>query len=386
MDSYDVIVIGGGMAGISIGYELARERRVALLEMESTLAYHTTGRSAAMFLECYGGPVIRALTTASRGFLTDPSVEVDGELLTPRPMLHTAATGRADRIRSLHEEVVALVPDADLVGPDEVVALQPLLRPGYVELALLEPGGMEIDVHALNQGFRHGFRQRGGQVLVSSAVRTIDRVGDGWVLTVADGTSCQAPVVVNAAGAWADQVGQEFGAASIGLRPLRRTAFTVDAPIGSEALTAPMVADIDETFYFKQHGGQLLCSPADETLQEPGDARPDELEIARALDALNEATTLAVRHVRSSWAGLRSFVADRAPVVGFDPVVPGLFWCAGQGGYGIQTAPALARTGAALLLGEPVPADIAALGVTASAVGPARLAPAAPSALPPPPE
>jgi D-arginine dehydrogenase len=345
---------------------------VALLEMERTLAYHTTGRSAAMFLESYGGLPIRALTTASRSFLADPPDDVHGAVLTSLPMLHIAAAGRGAVVLELHREVSALVPEVELVEPADVIRLQPLLRAGYAELALLEPGAMEIDVHALHQGFRSGLRRRGGIVSVSTAVNAAHRRGGVWSIVDGDGRSWQAPVVVNAAGAWADQLGRLFGARPIGLRPLRRTAFTIDAPGPSGVPVGPMIADVDDTFYLKPDGHQALCSPADETLQEPGDARPDELEIARALQAISEATTLPARHVRSSWAGLRSFVADRTPVVGYDHRAEGFFWFAAQGGYGIQIAPALARTGAALLRGRPVPDDVAQRGLLASALAPDR--------------
>jgi D-arginine dehydrogenase len=375
VDSYDVIVLGGGMAGVSIGYELAADRRVLLLEMEATLAFHTTGRSAAMFLESYGGPAIRALTTASRAFLTAPAevapdLSPTAPLLSPLPMLHIARPGYGEAIRVLHREVSALVPDVTLLGPEAAARVQPLLRPEHVELAVLEPGAMEIDVHGLHQLFLAGLRRRGGQVLASAPV--VSARHDGmWVVRDPAGRTWRAPVVVDAAGAWADQVGQLFGAGGIGLRVLRRTAFMVDAPPGARA---PMIADIDDAFYVKPDAGKLLCSPADEAVQEPGDARPDELEIARAIDVINEVTTLDVKHVRSAWAGLRNFVADRTPVVGYDPAVEGFFWFAAQGGYGIQTAPAMARTGAALLRGDPIPADVAARGLLAQSLAPDRSA------------
>jgi D-arginine dehydrogenase len=377
VESFDVIMVGGGMAGVSIGYELAADHRVALLDMEGTLAFHTTGRSAAMFLESYGGPAVRALTTASREFLTNPPSDVEGVLLTNLAMLHIASAGRGAAIRELYRDVSSLVPEVDLVEPDDVLKLQPLMRPGYVELALLEPGAMEIDVHALHQGFLRGLRRRGGEVVVSAPVHGVERRHGVWTVSDAAGRAWQAPVVVNAAGAWADRVAQVFGAAPVGLAPLRRTAFTIDAPAGVDARSMPMVADIDDAFYFKPEGRRFLCSPADETPQEPADARPDESEIARALETIGEATTLDVSHVRSSWAGLRSFVADRTPVVGHDPSVEGLFWYAAQGGYGIQIAPALARTGAALLRGRPVPDDVARRGLTADALAPDRFAAAA---------
>ncbi len=372
----DVLVVGGGIAGVSIAYELAADLRVCLLEMERTLAFHTTGRSAATFLESYGPAAIRALTTASRSFLTDPPWQVDTPLVSPLPMLHIGAAGRGVAVRQLHREVSALVPDVELIGAREVLELAPLLRPGHVELALLEPGALEIDVHALHQGYLRGLRRRGGVVVVSAQAGRAERHEGAWTITAAAGRRWVAPVVVNAAGAWADQLAGTLGAQALGLVPLRRTAFMLDAPAyapaGASAARLPMIADIDDTFYVKPEGPALLCSPADETPQEPGDARPDELEIARALDAIAAATTLDTAHVRSAWAGLRTFAADRVPVVGYDPSVEGLFWFAAQGGYGIQTAPALARTGAALLRGHPLPEDVAQRGLTASALAPDR--------------
>jgi D-arginine dehydrogenase len=369
VDSYDVIVLGGGMAGVSIGYELAADRRVLLVEMEATLAFHTSGRSAAMFLESYGGPAIRALTTASRAFLEDPpDATLAAPLLTPLPMLHIARHGHGADVRALYDDVSELVPDVELLDAAEAAAAQPLLRAEHVELAVLEPGAMEIDVHALHQLFLAGLRRRGGRI-VASAQAASARRDAGWVIADASGREWRAEVVVDAAGAWADRVGAIFGARRTGLRALRRTAFMVDAPPGARS---PMIADIEDAFYLKPDAGKLLCSPAEETEQEPGDARPDELEIARAIDVINEVTTLDIHHVRSAWAGLRNFVADRTPVVGHDPSVEGFFWFAGQGGYGIQTAPALARAGAALLRGESIPPDIVARGLTAAVLAPDR--------------
>jgi D-arginine dehydrogenase len=373
VDSYDVIVIGGGMAGVSIASELAADRRVLLLDMEATLAYHTTGRSAAMFLESYGGPVIRALTTASRAFLEDGP---EAPLLRPLPMLHIGRPGSGAAITRLHRQVSPLVPDVELLEPAAAGSLQPWLRADAIELAVLEPGAMEIDVHALHQLFLRELRRRGGAVAVGATVSSARRSGDSWTVTCTDGTDRAAPLVVDAAGAWADVVARTFGATPVGLRPLRRTAFMVDAPPDA---SGPMVADIGDAFYVKPDAGRMLCSPSDETPQEPADARPDTTEIARAIDVINEVTTLDVRHVRSSWAGLRTFVSDRSPVVGYDPAVAGFFWFAGQGGYGIQTAPALARTGACLARGTPIPDDVTARGLTAAAIAPARLRNAGPA-------
>lgn len=364
----DVLVVGGGMAGVSIGFELAADRRVLVADMERTLSYHTTGRSAAMFLESYGSPAIRALTTASRGYLE--SASEGRRLLTSLPTLNIGRAGRGQAVIELYRKVRPLVPDVALLDAEEAVALQPLLRPDSIELALIEPGAMQIDVHALHQGYVQGLRARKGATVAGAAVCAASRARGAWTVTMTDGRTVQAEVVVDAAGAWADLVAQRFAAATVGLRALRRSVFIVDAPPGAGA---PGVADVDEAFYVKPESGRFLCSPADETPQQPGDPRPDELEIARAIEAINEVTTLNVRHVRSSWAGLRNFVADRNPVVGFDPTVEGFFWFAAQGGYGIQTAPALARTGAALLRGEPLPADIAERGLTTAELSPDRL-------------
>ena len=361
MDDYDVVVLGGGIAGVSVAYELAADRGVCLLEMEATLAYHTTGRSAAMYLETYGNLPIRALTGASRDFLLDPPDVFDTALVRPLPLLYVAPAGRSDALRALHADVATLTPEAQLIGPEEAVRHNPLLRPDWVELAMVEPGALEVDVHALHSGYARGLRGRGGTIVTSARPVSVQRERDAWTLVDAADREYRARTVVNAAGAWCDEVAALFGAEPVGLQPLRRTLFTVPGP----ARPVPLTVEVDDVFYFRPEGDQYLCSPADETPQPPGDAKPDELEIARAIDAINEATTLGIRHVRSAWAGLRSFVPDRTPVVGFDPRVDGLFWYAGQGGYGIQTCPALARTAAALVDGRAVPADVAARGLDA---------------------
>ncbi|MFT4008620.1 MAG: FAD-binding oxidoreductase [Nocardioidaceae bacterium] len=368
MTHYDVIVIGGGIAGVSIGYELSRDRRVCLLEMESTLAYHTTGRSAATFLETYGGPEIRALTTGSREFLENPPDFFESRLLTPRPLLQFAKRGRGQVIEELHRDVLPLVPDAELLAPADVATLFPLVADGYVERGMYEPGAMEIDVAGLHQGYVRGLRQNNGEIVKSARVVGLARSGDSWTVETADGTTYTAAAVVNAAGAWGDVVAELAGAAPVGLMPLRRTIFMVSSPQGAATKDLPIFGDIDQSFYVKPEGEQFLCSPADETLCPPSDAKPDELEIARAIDEINASTTLGVKGISTSWAGLRSFVPDRKFVIGPDPAVAGFYWFVGQGGYGIQTAPASARTGAALVRGEDVPADLQARGLSAAQI------------------
>ncbi|QFR01642.1 FAD-binding oxidoreductase [Streptomyces phaeolivaceus] len=369
---FDVLVIGGGVAGVSLGCEIAETRSVGLLEMESTLAYHTTGRSAAVFVESLGSGVIRALTRAAKPVLLDPPDTFASPPLSPLPMLTVAAAGRGDELREYHAEVLEHVPDAVLLDGPGAVRQNPLLAPGHTELAMYEPGAMEIDVHAVHQGYLRGLRRRGGVVHTSSGVVRAVREHGVWRVTVRGGAEFEAPVVVDAAGAWADEVAGVFGARPVGLRPLRRSIFTVRAPEGVVPAGLPLTADFDSAFYFKPEGEQFLCSPVEEVPHVPADVRPDELEIARALDALNEATVLKARSVRSQWAGLRSFVADRAPVVGFDPECEGFFWFAGQGGYGIQIAPALARCGAALFGEGGLPPELSAAGLDAAALSPAR--------------
>ncbi len=368
----DVLVIGAGIAGASVAAELAPRRRVAVLEMEDQPGYHTTGRSAAVFAECYGNRVVRALTRASRRFLeqTPPGAEVP--LLSPRGWLSIARADQLARLGDFQREILSHGGTLRPLSGPEACALVPILRPGHVAAALLDPSAMDIDVHALHQLYLARLRQAGGQVVTGARALRFGRAGGDWRVHTALGDFA-APVIVDAAGAWADEVGRLAGAAAIGLVPMRRTALIIDPPRGARIAGWPLVADVDESFYFKPEGRTLLASPADETPSEPCDARPEDLDVAIAVDRIGAACDLEVSHVRRKWAGLRSFVADRSPVAGFDLRAPGFFWLAGQGGYGIQTAPALSRLAAALALGEPVPADIAAEGVSAAQLAPDRL-------------
>ena len=374
MKSYDVLVIGGGMAGVSIGYELAGDRSVGLVEMEPTLAYHTTGRSVATFLESYGGRVIRALTSASRDFMTEPPDGFDRPVLTPLPLVWIVPHGELADLHALHDAVIDFVPDVELLSADRATELAVVAHRDWVAGGLLEPGASEIDVAALHAGYVRGLRQRGGEIHTSAGVASMHRKDGRWHVVDRGGQSYDAAVVVNAAGSWCDQVALVAGAAPVGIHPLRRTVFTIGAPSGVEPGRMPLVADVKGTFYMKPEGPQILCSPADEVPSEPCDARADEVDIARAIDVINAATTLDIRHVRSSWAGLRNFVADRSPVVGFDDRVDGFFWYVGQGGYGIQMAPALAETGAELIRTGSLPPRLVARGLDAAALGRERLA------------
>ncbi|HEV7763211.1 MAG TPA: FAD-dependent oxidoreductase [Acidimicrobiales bacterium] len=362
----DVAVIGGGMAGMSIAAELAATRSVLVLEQEAQLAHHATGRSAAAFLESYGGPEIRALTRASRPLLE--AAAVDAPLLAPRPLLWVAGPGRERAVAELCGRQAGLV----ALGPADVRQVCPALRPDWVSAAAVEPDAQDLDVAGLHQSYVRAAGRGGVAVARDSRLLAATHDGQRWHLHHAGGTVV-APVVVNAAGAWADAVAGLFGAPPCGLRPLRRTI--VIARTGSPVPgDGPLVADVDDGFYFRPEGPHVLLSPADETPSEPCDARPDEADVALALERVNEATTLGLRSVVTTWAGLRTFAPDRVPVVGYDPRIPGLLWLAGQGGYGIQTAPALARLAATLLTGERSPAA-PPIDLDLAALSPARFRP-----------
>lgn len=344
----DVLVIGGGIAGISAAAELAvAGAEVTLLEAERQLAFHTTGRSAALYFENYGHPTVRALSRASRAYLENPPEgTVDGPLLSPRGALVVAPPEQLGALRSQVEQGRSHGTDIRELTPSQAAAIVPALREEAIAAAALEPDAADMDVAAIHQSFVRTFRRHGGRIEPEARVASLDHDGR-WTATSARGVAHTAEVVVNAAGAWSDLVARLAGARPIGLVPKRRTAFMVAAPEGSERW--PLTVDAAHTFYFKPDGPQLLCSPADETPSEPCDARPEEIDIARAIDRINEITTLGIRSVRSSWAGLRSFVPDGGMVVGFDDAAPGFFWLAGQGGTGIQTAPAAGALAADLV-------------------------------------
>jgi D-arginine dehydrogenase len=368
----DVIILGGGIAGASAAYELAPTHRVLLLEREPQPGMHSTGRSAAIFSEIYGNAVIRALSRATRDFLfAPPQGFADAPLVTPRGTLFVAPPEQVAALRAMRDDP-DVAAGTDVIGPDEAVRRVPILRREKVAEALYAPGDTDIDVNALHQGFLRGFKARGGTLICDVHIEALDRKGTTW-RAIAGDTTYEAPVLVNAAGAWADTVASLAGAKPLGITPKRRTVALLDAPAGHDIRTWPLTIDADETFYFKPDAGRLLLTPADETPSPPCDAQPEEFDIALAVDRFETMTTLSVRRIAHKWAGLRSFAPDRSPVVGFDLGASGFFWLAGQGGYGMQTSSAMARTAAALIRGEDVPADIAGEGITAAALGPARL-------------
>jgi D-arginine dehydrogenase len=378
-DSFDFAVVGGGIAGVSIASHLAEHSRVALLEMESQPGYHSTGRSISLFCEAYGGPVVRTLTRASRRFYFEPpSTFCTAPLVTPRPLLMIASSSQTDALQGFFNSTPR--DRVERLSSREAIEAFPLLaRNDLVGAALLRETA-DIDVHELLQGYLRLFRTRGGTFSADALLTRLARHGDAWTLSTSRG-DIRAATVVNAAGAWAGEIGKLAGAMDIGMRPLKRSVALIEQPRGHNMNDWPLLVDAEERFYTKPSPGRLFLSPADETLSPPCDAQADDIDLAEAVDRFERATTIEVKRLVGRWAGLRSFVADREPVVGFDPLVPGFFWLAAFGGYGIQIAPALSLLAASWARRCPIDTEVAARdfpGVTdliESQLSPRRLKP-----------
>lgn len=364
VQSADVIVIGGGIAGASAASELASDRKVVLLEMEERPGYHTTGRSAAMFVPTYGPPVIMAITRASADFFHNtPEGFADTPILSPRGELMLVGPGdeaEAEKARAIGLKDISM---------EEGKALIQLLRTENLVGLLLDEAAQSIDVDVLHQGFLRRFRQRGGTLLCDAEVTRLTRSHGTWKAETRQGTF-EAPVVVNASGAWADVLADRARVKRRGLTPKRRSAALVSMPV--DISRWPLTFGAGETFYFKPMGGKLMISPADVTPVEPHDAWADDMLLAEAIERFQQVVAHEVTHIDHTWGGLRTFASDGDPVVGYDPEAEGFFWLVGQGGYGIQTSPGLSRLAAALVRKEPVPADIAREGLTAQSLSPAR--------------
>jgi D-arginine dehydrogenase len=369
----DFLIIGGGIAGASLAYWLAPHGRTVLLEREDQPGYHATGRSAALFLASYGTPQVRALTQASFAFLQQPPVGfADHPLLMPRGALMVAQPGEDALLDEQWAVLRAVSPLGQWLDAAAACAALPVLRPQRVLGALFEPDACDIDVHALLQGFLRGLRQHGGEVVCGAEAQRIERVGGLW--QVHAGTQVfRAPVLVNAAGAWCDQVAGLAGLPGIGLVPKRRSAFLFEAPATPGWQHWPMTIGLDHGWYIKPDAGMLLGSPANEDPMPPQDVQPEALDIATGVHRIEQMTTLVIRRPQRPWAGLRSFVPDGDLVGGFDPLAPGFFWLAAQGGYGIQTSSAMGEACAALVRGLPLPQRIADFGLTPAMLGPQRL-------------
>jgi len=370
---YDVLVIGGGISGASVAFELANAgSNVLVLEQESAPGYHSTGRSAALFTRNYGGPVVRQINAASAPFFASPpNGFCDAPLLTPRGSLTVASAEAVDGLLPL---LAMSEPGHEVVEitPEEAVARVPYLRLERVAAAIFEADVSDIDVAGLHQGYLKGIAKRGGTVATREAVTGLSHEASVWTVQTQKNTY-RAKTLVNSAGAWADEVGLMAGARPIGLVPMRRTGIIIDAPPGLDLVKSPAVDFVASGAYIKPEAGKLMASPGDATPTIPQDVRPEELDIAHLAHWIETETLITVRRISHSWAGLRSFVADGAPVVGFDEQAPDFLWVAGQGGYGIMMAPALAQIAADLVLGRAAVPGRSNFGLNTQSISPQRL-------------
>ena len=345
---FDVIVIGAGIAGATAAAQLSTDRKVVLVEAEEAAGYHSTGRSAAIWIQNYGPPDVQVLTRLSRRFFEHPPAGfTDAPVMAHRPVLFLAPAAQTGRLQKLLDDGLGLRE----IGLPELHAMVPALRPGYASAAAIEDDAFDMDVAALHQGFLKLLRNHGGVLALRSRTGRIERQNGVWMVEVAGGGRFQAPILVNAAGAWGDEVARQAGVTPLGLVPKRRTGVIID-PAPYHATDWPMINDVDHTWYCRPEARtKLMISPADETDTVPHDVQPDELDIAIAVDRMQQAMDIEVRRIEHSWAGLRTFSPDRSLAIGWDGMAQGFFWSVGQGGYGIQTSPAAGRLVADMVLG-----------------------------------
>lgn len=361
----DALVVGGGIAGLGAGYFLARSMRVAVLERESQPAYHASGRSAALYIVGYESAEVSALTAAGRSFYSDPPEEFDTRpLIRPRGGLTIVEPGFDNKLQPFLDRWKPHCPRLEAVSPEEAMRRVPILRRDRVTAAVFDPDWYSIDVHALVMGYRRGILRRGSSLHCNAEVTSIRRARGMW--QVEAGETYVAPVMVNAAGAWAGEMGERAGLGGLPLQPLRRTAVLLPLPEGAAAW--PSVHTLADDIYFKPEGNGLMLSPEDETPSPPCDAAPEDIDVASAIDHFERITTVGVSRLQGKWAGLRTFAPDRRPVIGPDPREPSFIWYAGLGGFGVQTSPALAQRVAALagqsiggpaLVAEPAAVEVA---------------------------
>ncbi|HEV7658565.1 MAG TPA: FAD-dependent oxidoreductase [Allosphingosinicella sp.] len=369
MDGADFLIIGGGIAGLSAAARLARHGKAIVVEAEDALGYHSSGRSVSFSHYGIGGEAVRALTAHSRPFFEQPPAGFsEVPVAKPFASLYFAA---GDELPALESLAAAMAEFTDAIRPldaDGLTALCPVLEtgPGAAVRGLLDPTGLKLDADALLHGFARAVRALGSEIRLGHRIASIERRGEAWIV---DG-SLSAPILVNAAGAWADTVASLAGVAPLGLQPKRRTIIAVDPPAGADIAAWPFAHSVAGDFYMLAEAGRLLVSPVDEVADDPCDAQPDDYDIAFAADRLEHYTCVRVARIAHRWAGLRTFTADRVPTAGFAPGAPGFLWLAGQGGYGLQTAPAMAQIVEALVTGALWPAGLAA---TPAQIRPERL-------------
>jgi D-arginine dehydrogenase len=371
MKHVDVLVIGGGIAGASVGYFLAPSRKVLLVERERGYGYHTSGRSAAEWTACHFDGLMRALVVYGRPFLDAPPAGfADRPLLERRGNLMFALEGGETQADEFYAQALPDNPQLKIPTVDEIRAIAPYLRTELIRRAIWDPDNCEIDVDALHQGFLRGLRQAGGETRAGVELMGAQRKDGVWHARVGD-EIVTAEVIVNAAGAWGDPVAALCGVAPLGLEPRRRTAFTYDP--GFDATGVPVIDEMGSGFYFKSSGPVLMVSPGDQTPSVPCDAQPEEYDLAVAVDQLETLTTLRVQKMRARWAGLRTFTRDEHPVAGFDEQAPGFFWLVGQGGGGIMSASGLGDLAARIIVGDPWPTAAHALQLSIESLSPARV-------------
>jgi D-arginine dehydrogenase len=343
----DILVIGGGIAGISAAAEMSLDANVAVLETEDVIGYHASGRSAAIFLRNYGNTTLRALNVVAEPILKEPVGISDSSLLSPRGELLIATEAELSALDDYLDGAQGM----ERITPDEAVDLVPILRRDYIAAAAVERDAQDIDVDRMLQGYARLLRNRNGKIYKSTPAQRISYARGHWTVETPSETF-QAPIIVNAAGAWADLIAHMANVRKVGLTPMRRSGILLPAPTGFDINQWPLFVSASEQWYAKPEAGKLFVSPADEDPVEPHDAWPEDMVLAEGLARYQQAVTVPVTRVEKSWAGLRSFVPDRTPVVGFEPRAEGFFWLAGQGGYGMQTAPALAALSADLCMGR----------------------------------
>jgi D-arginine dehydrogenase len=369
----DCVIIGAGIAGASLGYFLAPHAKIVVLEREPQPGYHSTGRSAAMVIDSYGSAQVRALTVASRCFFDNPPAQFTATpLLQPRAVMMFAGPEQSGLLSEHFEIVRRMTPRATWLSAEEALGLVPVLRREALVGAVIDPTAADIDVNALHQGFLRGIRAYGGSVRTHAHVTAITYSAGTWRVRT-DTQEHRAAVLINAAGAWCDQIACLAEVRPTGLVPKRRSAFLFRPSVARQIHEWPMCGPIDESWYMKPDAGMLLGSPANADPTEPHDVQPEELDVAIGISNIEAATTLQITRPTRTWAGLRSFVSDGDLVGGYDAYAPGFFWLTGQGGYGIQTSPAMGEACASLVLRRPLPERLAAQGITQEQLSPARL-------------
>ncbi len=369
----DFLIIGSGMAGMSAAYRLSKHGKVIVLDKESLLGYHTTGRSAAFFTENYGNKIIRSITKASRYFLENPpSCFKNDQLMTQYGgSLFIANKNQSKYIDKELDYAKSVSANVFEIDKKEVQSMVPVIKENYIDRALHEPDSKVMDVDLIHQGFARGLKNNNGEILFNSEVINISKNSGIWLVKTRN-NEFKAPVIINAAGAWCDEIAILANIKPLNLSPKRRTVIIFEDSSNLNTAKWPVVIDIEDNFYFKAEAGKILASPADETDSPPCDSQPEEIDIAITIDRIENATNFKIKNIDHKWAGLRSFFPDRTPVVGEDSNMSGFFWLAGQGGYGIQTAPGISKIIECLITGIKWPDYLSNNLITPETLSPKR--------------